>query len=128
MGLPRNSRLMAFLATTDAERTTVFYRDTVGLRLVEDSAFVLVFDANGVRVRVQKVKEVVVPPYTALGWRVSSIADAVNELATAGVRFERYEGLPQDDLGIWRSPSGAQVAWFKDPEGFILSLTQFQSP
>lgn len=125
MGLPRNSKVMAFLATTNTERTTVFYRDTLGLRLVEDSEFALVFDANGTRVRVQKVNVAAVPPYTALGWRVSNIAEAVSELTTAGVAFERFEGLWQDDLGIWSSPSGAKIAWFKDPEGFILSLTQF---
>ena len=125
MGVLSNAKLMAFLATTDAARCTVFYRDTLGLRMSEDSAYALVFDANGVKVRVQKVQQAVVPPYTALGWKVSNIATTVTELAAEGVQFERFEGLPQDDLGIWKSPTGAQVAWFKDPEGFILSLTQF---
>ena len=125
MGVLSNARLIAFLATTDAARCAVFYRDTLGLRLAEDSEYALVFDANGVKVRVQKVQQAVVPPYTALGWKVSNIATAVTELAAEGVHFERFEGLPQDELGIWQTPSGARVAWFKDPEGFILSLTQF---
>lgn len=125
MGLLDGAKLVAFVATTDAARTTAFYRDKLGLRLVEDSPFALVFDAEGVMVRVQKVKEASVPPYTALGWEVDDIDAVVKKLAGVGVACERFPGMAQDELGIWRSPSGARVAWFKDPEGFILSLTQF---
>jgi hypothetical protein len=75
--------------------------------------------------RIQKVKKLQPAPYTALGWLVPDIRAAVESLTSRGVRFERYEGVPQNDLGIWAAPSGAQVAWFKDPSGNILSLTQF---
>lgn len=117
---------MAFSATTDAERAKVFYRDQLGLRLISDEQYVLVFDAGGTMLRVQRVKEVRHAQYTALGWQVSDIEAKVDELTRAGLHFESY-GLPgQDEKGIWTPPgSNAKVAWFKDPDGNILSLTQF---
>ncbi len=117
---------MAFSATTDGERAKAFYGDKLGLKLLEDSGFALVFDAGGTMLRVQKVKEVPEAKYTALGWEVPDIAAKVDELAAAGVKFEHY-GIPgQDERGIWTPPgSTAKVAWFKDPDGNILSLTQF---
>lgn len=116
---------MAFSATTDAARALAFYRDQLGLRLVSDEPHAVVFDAGGTMLRVQRVKEIRQAQYTALGWQVPDIAAKVDELEKAGVKFERY-GLPdQDDKGIWTAPGGAKVAWFKDPDGNILSLTQF---
>jgi catechol 2,3-dioxygenase-like lactoylglutathione lyase family enzyme len=117
---------MAFSATADAERAKVFYRDQLGLRLVSDEQYALVFDAGGTMLRVQKVKEVRQAQYTALGWRVQDIAAKVEELEAAGVKFERYGFPGQDEKGIWTPPgSTTKVAWFKDPDGNILSLTQF---
>ncbi|MGC2330116.1 MAG: VOC family protein [Candidatus Acidiferrales bacterium] len=116
---------MAFVATTQADRARDFYEHALGLKFVEDSPFALVFDANGIMLRVQKVKEFQPASHTALGWSVPDIRAAVESLARRGVRFERYEGVPQDDLGVWSAPGGAQVAWFKDPSGNVLSLTQF---
>jgi catechol 2,3-dioxygenase-like lactoylglutathione lyase family enzyme len=126
MSMLSTAPIMAFSATTDAARATVFYRDQLGLRLVSDEWFALVFDAAGTMLRVQKVKEVRQAQYTALGWHVLDIAAKVDELSKAGVQFERY-GLPgQDEKGIWTPPGGnAKVAWFKDPDGNILSLTEF---
>ena len=117
---------MAFSATADAERAKKFYRDQLGLRLVSDEQYALVFDAGGTVLRVQRVKEVRQAHYTALGWQVPDMVAKVDELAEAGVKFESY-GLPgQDDKGIWTPPgSNTKVAWFKDPDGNILSLTQF---
>jgi len=116
--------LMAFVATGRAEQAQVFYRDVLGLRFVEDSPFALVFEAGGVTLRIQKVEGHQPLPYTALGWRVTDIADKVTELSRRGARFERFPGMEQDDQGIWASPSGARVAWFKDPDGNVLSLTE----
>jgi catechol 2,3-dioxygenase-like lactoylglutathione lyase family enzyme len=117
---------MAFSATTDAERAKTFYRDQLGLKLVEESGFALVFDADGTMLRVQRVKEVREAQYTALGWQVPDIAAKVDELEKAGVKFEHYGFPGQDEKGIWTPPgSSAKVAWFKDPDGNILSLTQF---
>ena len=122
-----NHKVMAFVATRDPDRAKIFYRDTLGLRLVaEQLPFALVFDANGTMLRVTIVREIVVAPYTVLGWEVPDIAATARELTTAGVKLERYPGMPQDDLAIWTSPSGAKVAWFKDPDGNVLGMTQFQ--
>jgi catechol 2,3-dioxygenase-like lactoylglutathione lyase family enzyme len=116
--------IVAFTATSDPRRAKRFYRDVLGLRLVAEDRFALAFDAHGIMLRVSSVGQVVAAPYTVLGWRVPDIAAAVDDLRRAGVRFERYEGMPQDDRGIWQSPGGARVAWFKDPDGNLLSLTQ----
>jgi uncharacterized glyoxalase superfamily protein PhnB len=116
--------VMALVATTDPERARAFYQDTLGLPLVSDEPWALVFSAAGTMLRVQKVERHAPHPFTALGWHVPDVADDVAALASRGVRFERYEGMQQDDAGIWTSPSGARVAWFKDPDGNLLSLTQ----
>ena len=126
MPLLDSAPIMAFAATTDAERAKAFYRDQLGLRLVSDEGFALVFDAAGTMLRVQRVKEVRVAQYTALGWQVPDIAAKVDELEKAGVKFEHYGFPDQDEKGIWTAPGGAaKVAWFKDPDGNILGLTQF---
>lgn len=118
------ARLVAFLATSDANRARAFYGDLLGLRLVEETGFALVFDANGMELRVQKTDRVAAPAHTSLGWQVASIREAVQKLAGAGVRFETY-GFPEQDAdGIWRSPSGTLVAWFKDPDGNLISISQ----
>jgi catechol 2,3-dioxygenase-like lactoylglutathione lyase family enzyme len=116
--------LMAFVATANAARARDFYKQVLGLRLLSEDPFALVFEANGVTLRVQKVQQMKPAPYTALGWLVSDIRSAIAELVARRVTFERFDGLTQDDLGIWKSPSGARVAWFKDPDGNLLSLTQ----
>ena len=120
-----NHEIVAFVATSQPASAKDFYEHTLGLKLVEDSPAALVFDANGTMLRVQKVEKLQPAPFTAVGWHVPDIRTTVQGLAAKGVRFERYQGLPQDDLGIWTTPSGAHVAWFKDPCGNILSLTQF---
>ena len=118
-----SSRIMAFVATARPEEARSFYEGVLGLRFVEDSPYALVFDANGITLRVQKVEAVAVAPYTALGWSVGDIAATIRALQKKGVRFERYEGLEQDELGVWSS-GAAKVAWFKDPDGNTLSLAQ----
>ena len=121
-----NSNVMAFVATTDAAKAREFYEGTLELHLVEDDMFAVVFDLNGIMLRIQKVGEVTAPQYTSLGWQVDDIALEVRRLTERGVSFLRFDGMGgQDELGIWSSPSGAKVAWFKDPDGHTLSLTQF---
>jgi catechol 2,3-dioxygenase-like lactoylglutathione lyase family enzyme len=115
----------AFVATTNPERAKAFYGDTLGLPLVSDDPWALVFSAAGtVLLRIQKVEHHTPHPFTALGWNVPDVAADVAALASRGVRFERYERMQQDDAGVWTSPSGAKVAWFKDPDGNVLSLTE----
>jgi catechol 2,3-dioxygenase-like lactoylglutathione lyase family enzyme len=118
--------LMAFVGVRDPNRAKTFYRDTLGLRLVrEELPFALVFDVQGTMLRVTVVPELVPAKHTVLGWDVPDIAAAVKSLERGGVSFQRYPGVTQDALGIWTSPSGARIAWFHDPDGNILSLTQF---
>jgi len=116
---------MAFVATRDAKKALRFYRETLGLQFISEEPYALVFDLNGVMLRIQRVQELTPARHTALGWRVAEIGKAVTTLGARGVLFERYPGMQQDELGIWTSPSGAQVAWFRDPDGNILSLTEF---
>jgi catechol 2,3-dioxygenase-like lactoylglutathione lyase family enzyme len=119
------SPVMAFVATANAPRAIEFYRDTLGLKFIADEPYAVVFDANGTMLRVQKVEALMPAWHTVLGWRVTDIAATVRGLSAKGVAFERYGFLPQDDLGIWSAPGGARVAWFKDPDGNTLSLTQW---
>jgi catechol 2,3-dioxygenase-like lactoylglutathione lyase family enzyme len=119
------SDLMAFVTTARPEEARAFYSDVLGLRLLSDDAYALVYDAHGTTLRVSKAREVQVAPYTVLGWKVADIAATVRALGARGVAFNRYGGLEQDDLGIWAVPGApARVAWFKDPDGNTLSLTQ----
>ena len=95
------------------------------MKLVADEPHALVFDAHGTMLRIQKAPQHVALPYTALGWQVPDITLAVDELLARGVRFERFPGFDQDARGVWKVPGGTMVAWFKDPDGNLLSLTQF---
>ena len=115
-----------FLATANAQRSRAFYEGLLGLAFVADEPPALVFRVGRAMLRIQKVDRVSRIPYTALGWSVRDIRQTVRHLHSAGVVFERYDGMDQDDDGVWRSPSGALVAWFQDPDGHILSLTQFK--
>lgn len=117
--------VIAFVTIVNVERAKSFYRDTLGLTLLsEEPPFALVFDANGIMLRLGMGKELPKVPGTVLGWNVPDITSAVQEMEGAGVKFERFGGLKQDELGIWSAPGGARVAWFKDPDGNILSLSE----
>jgi catechol 2,3-dioxygenase-like lactoylglutathione lyase family enzyme len=119
-----NSAIVAFVATTDPSRAKAFYRDVLGLLLISEDEYALVFDAHGTMLRVAIVGEILVAPYTVLGWQVSDIDATVRGLEAKGVQFERYAWMEQNDLGIWSAPSGAKVAWFKDPDGNLLSVSR----
>ena len=106
-------------------RAKAFYGDTLGLTLVsEEPPFALVFDAHGIMLRLVMAKEIMPVQGTVLGWQVEVIHPIVQDLADAGVRFERFPGMGQDEAGVWTAPSGAKVAWFKDPDGNLLSLSE----
>lgn len=117
--------VIAFVPTAKPAAARDFYEKILGLHLLADEPAALVFDANGVMLRLAKLHDLTPAPYTVLGWKVADIAASVRELTLKGVQFNRYDGLEQDDQGVWRSPGGARVAWFKDPDGNTLSLTQF---
>jgi catechol 2,3-dioxygenase-like lactoylglutathione lyase family enzyme len=116
---------MAFAPTRDAGKARQFYEGVLGLRVLSQDGFALALDANGIMLRVTNVPADFKPQqFTVLGWEVSDIAEAVSALREKGVRFEHY-GMPgQDADGVWTAPGGAKIAWFKDPDGNILSLTQ----
>jgi len=117
--------IVAFVSIVDVARARAFYRDTLGLRLVmEEPPFALVFDANGIMLRLGMAKEIPPAHGTVLGWQVPEINATVKSLGQAGIQFERFEGMDQDASGVWTSPTGAKVAWFNDPDGNILSLSE----
>ena len=116
-------KVAAFVATSDPEKAKEFYGGALGLKLLSEDEYAVVFDANGTTLRIQKVKEVAPHQYTTLGWHVPDIESMVKRLSERGVHFERYDFFQgQDDLGIMTFPNGAKVAWFKDPDGNLLSF------
>jgi catechol 2,3-dioxygenase-like lactoylglutathione lyase family enzyme len=119
--------LVAFIPTRDPERSRQFYEHTLGLTFVSQDPFATVFTANGVTLRianVYNVKDFKPHPFTILGWHVPDAEAAAAALRDKGVPCERFPGMTQSPAGIWQSPSGAKVAWFKDPDGNLLSITQ----
>jgi catechol 2,3-dioxygenase-like lactoylglutathione lyase family enzyme len=123
--LLQNDELIAFAATTQPEKARAFYCDVLGLRFEEDSPFALVLRAANATVRIQKVQAFTPLPFTVMGWKVAEVKAVAGQLKDRGVILERFPGMTQDELGIWTSPSGAKIGWFKDPDGNVLSLTQF---
>ncbi|HUJ32009.1 MAG TPA: VOC family protein [Candidatus Acidoferrum sp.] len=119
-------QIVAFVITTNPEATKRFYQDGLGFKFLHDDGFALVFDANGTMLRAGKFKPGQFEPtkYTILGWEVADIGSTVAELKRRGVFFERYDPMPQDKSGIWTAPNGDKVAWFKDPAGNVLSVSQ----
>src|SRR6202035_497235 len=118
-----NSPIVAFVATTEPSRAKAFYRDILGLLLISEDDYALVFDAHGTMLRVSIVGEIVLAAYTVLGWQVGDIDATVCGLVAKGVTFERYPLVEQNELGIWSAASGAKVAWFKDRDGNLLSVS-----
>ncbi len=120
-----DAQLVAFLATTDLDRSREFFVEHIGLSCIEQTPYACVFDVQGTPLRVTLVNEMRAAPYTVVGWVVDDIAECVRALANHGVNLERFAGMAQDDIGVWTTPGGDRVAWFKDPDDNVLSLTQF---
>ena len=118
------TNIVAFVPITDGEKARGFYEGVLGLKFVKDDGFAVVFDANGIMIRAAKMKEVKPVQFTVLGWQVTGIEDIVRALTQKGVHFEIFGFFKQDELGIWTAPTGDKVAWFKDPDGNILSVSQ----
>jgi catechol 2,3-dioxygenase-like lactoylglutathione lyase family enzyme len=116
--------IVAFVPSVDPEKARAFYEGVLGLRFVKDDGFALVFDANGIMVRVAKGQQFTPAKYTILGWEVHEIEKIVSRLQERGVVFERFGFFKQDELGIWTAPTGDKVAWFKDPDGNLLSVSE----
>jgi catechol 2,3-dioxygenase-like lactoylglutathione lyase family enzyme len=122
--MPELNKIVAFVATRNGDKAKAFYQDKLGLKFVSDDGFALVFDIGGTMLRIARVKEFSPFPFTVLGWEVDAIEKAVADLMQKGVTFERFPGMSQDKQGIWVAPGGTKVAWFKDPDGNVLSLGQ----
>ena len=120
----RGAGLVGFVGSSDLSRSRAFYEAVLGLAVVHDNAYACVFDVAGTTLRITAVSEAVVAPYTVLGWQVDDIDTTVDGLRARGVTFTIYPGMDQDDRGIWTAPSGGRIAWFFDPDGHTLSLTQ----
>jgi catechol 2,3-dioxygenase-like lactoylglutathione lyase family enzyme len=122
-----SSDLVAFVTVSDPVAARAFYEDTLRLRLIDESNFALVFESNGTTLRVAIASGAVPQPYTVVGWTVADIGGAIEALAAAGTALERFDGLDLDERGVWTTQGGDQVAWFKDPHGNLLSLTQLSA-
>jgi catechol 2,3-dioxygenase-like lactoylglutathione lyase family enzyme len=120
-----SSKVMTFVSTAYPDKARTFYRDVLGLTLVSEEPIALVFDVAGVMLRVSVVKKLTPQPFTVLGWQVPDLRASLDELAAKGVAFEPFGFPGQDADGVWTTPDGTLVAWFKDPDGNLLSLTQF---
>jgi catechol 2,3-dioxygenase-like lactoylglutathione lyase family enzyme len=116
--------LVAFLPTRDLERSRRFFEHALELQPVENDGHANVYDVGGTQLRVTLVAEIAAAPYTVLGWQVDHIGRAVEDLHARGVEVQSYDGVPQDEQGIWAAPNGTRIAWFKDPDGNTLSLQQ----
>ena len=113
-----------FVSVTDRARAKAFYGETLGLTLKHEDGFATVFDSNGTTLRVSPARDFRPQPFTVLGWEVPDIKATVKALTGAGIEFVRVQGLPQDESGIWSPSPGIFVAWFKDPDGNMLSVAQ----
>lgn len=118
------SKIIGFIPIRNAERALDFYQNILGLRFVSDDAFAIVMESDDTMIRLVRIEEFTPASYTILGWQVEDIADAVRQLIAKGLVFQRYSFLQQDESGIWTAPEGARIAWFHDPDGNTLSLSQ----
>ena len=119
-----DKKLKAFVPTMNPEKARSFYKDILGLKLLSEDNYALEFDANGTLLRVTIVQEFKAFPFTVLGWNVDNITTSIKLLNDKGIKCEKFEFLDQDNLGVWTAPGGSKVAWFKDPDGNLLSLTE----
>jgi catechol 2,3-dioxygenase-like lactoylglutathione lyase family enzyme len=118
------SKIIGFVPTKDSAEARSFYEEKLGFKFVSDDPFALVMRAGETMIRIAKAKDFTPAPYTVMGWEVSNIEQEVAELNKRGVTFEKYPWVADKELGIWTAPGGDKVAWFKDPDGNVLSLSQ----
>ena len=121
-----NSKPVILLPTVKKAEAQDFFQNTLGLNFKYDDGFALVFDTGGIMFRLTPVQEFTPHPFSVLSWEVADISAEAAELAGKGVTFERYDfdWMEQDEQGIWTAPDGTKVAWFKDPDGNLLSISQ----
>ena len=124
MGILKSAKPAIIICTRDRVRATAFYRNTLGLTVAYEDSFAAVFNIGAVTLRVSMVADFRPHEHTILGFNVPDVAATVKALREKGVIFNTYQHVSQDELGIWTAPGGAvRVAWFKDPDGNVLSVT-----
>ena len=119
-----DKKLKSFIPTIEPEKAKNFYTNVLGLKLLSEDQYGMEFNSEGSLLRINVVNKLTPHPFTVLGWDVDDLPAMIISLVKAGVEFERYNFIEQDNLGIWTAPGGVKVAWFKDPDGNLLSLTQ----
>ena len=117
--------LMAFIPVRDLSAAHSFYGGVLGLPVREEGPYAVVLDAGGTMLRLAQVDDLQPQPFTIAGWQLPDMGTSIDSLESRGVECIRYEGMDQDERGIWSTPGGDQVAWFNDPDGNTLSLTCF---
>lgn len=120
------SKMIGFVVSTDFEKAKDFYGRKLGFRQLNEDSHGMTFDANGCRLRVTRAETFTPAHGTVLGWSVSDMHETIRELMASGIHFEQFNlpFMPQDELGVWAAPTGDEVAWFKDPEGNVLSISR----
>lgn len=119
-----NNKHKSFIPTTNPKEAKQFYQDTLGLKLNFETDYSMEFEGKESLLMVTKVESFEPQPFTVLGCNVGDIDTEIQSLNEHGVKFEIFDSFGQDNLGIWTAPSKAKVAWFKDPDGNLLSLTE----
>ncbi len=119
-----SGKLVGFVPTKNAQAARAFYENQLGFQFVSDDPYALVVRAGETMIRVAKAQEFNPAPYTVMGWEVDDIEAVVRWLQGRGVVFEKYPFVQNRELGIWTTPNGDKVAWFKDPDGNVLSVSQ----
>lgn len=118
------NRFVAFVSTARPAECIAFYGDALGFTFVKDDGYALVFQAFGTMIRIGKAKTVTPVQGTVLGWEVEDIDEGVSYLMSKGIVFERFPGFAHEENGVFVFPTGDKVAWFKDPDGNLLGLSQ----
>ena len=122
-----SGKLVGFVPTKDSKRAREFYEGKLGFQFVSDDQFALVMQAGKSMIRIAKAKDFKPAQYTVMGWEVADVEAMVKWLNKRGVTFEKYPFVEDRELGIWTTPNGDKVAWFKDPDGNVLSLSQHKN-
>jgi catechol 2,3-dioxygenase-like lactoylglutathione lyase family enzyme len=116
---------VAFVPSTDLDRSQRFFTEVLDLAVEQLTPYACVLRAGSTMLRVTRVDGLTPQPFTVFGWAVDDLRSVATGLTARGVTFLRYDGMNQDEAGVWTTPGGDLIAWFRDPDGNILSLTEF---
>ncbi len=117
-------KIVGFLLTKDYDKARAFFEGALGFQFVSVDQYALVMNAGGTTIRISKAPDFTPARSTILGWEVQNIEAVVTWLKNRGITFEKYPFVQDRELGIWTTPTGDKVAWFKDPDGNVLSVSQ----